>query len=280
MKLTDIIYLAAIAAFTTSCESTGNKNHEPELRLPEAVSGTYTGYSTAEFQYSSTPMVSKNQTLTVSAENDKTVSVSYTSDTWGTFSLTGVTVNKKEDGTYSLNGNGKAVMGMSADSQSEYDCSLTAGISGSEDFSFNFDIPAVMGGLKITILPGNPPADLLIRGTYTGTLTVSVMGTAADPIENAQVTLAANEDTWTLTLPEMGIGSMTIDPISVVVQMAESNDGYTLTAENIGAVSGETNITGSLTGTVSNDGNTMTLSAEITPGAMPMAINVNFEGTK
>ena len=62
--------------------------------LSEAVVGTYTGYSTAEFQYSSTPMVSQNQTLTVTAEEGGTVSVSYTSDTWGTFSLSGVTVTE------------------------------------------------------------------------------------------------------------------------------------------------------------------------------------------
>ena len=152
-------------------------------------------------------------------------------------------------------------MGMSADSQSEYDCTLSATVKSTEDFTFTFDVPAVMGGLKITFLPGNPPAELLLSGSYTGTLTMSVMGSAMDPMEEAQVSLAVEGDVWTLTLPEMGMGSMSI-------------------AESIEAVSGETSITGSLTGTVSADGSTMTLSAEITPGAMPMSINVDFEGTK
>ena len=87
MKLIEIISLAAVAVFASSCEKTENQNQEPETVFSEAVAGTYTGYSTAEFQYSSTPMVSQNQTLTVTAEEGGTVSVSYTSDTWGTFSL-------------------------------------------------------------------------------------------------------------------------------------------------------------------------------------------------
>ncbi|HIZ88301.1 MAG TPA: calycin-like domain-containing protein [Candidatus Coprenecus pullistercoris] len=285
MKLIEIISLAVVAVFATSCEKNENQNQnqnqEPglEVNLSEAVAGTYTGYSTAEFQYSSTPMVSQSQTLTVTAEDGGTVSVSYTSDTWGTFTMAGAAVTES-GGTYALNGSGKTVMGMSADSQSEYDCTLTAEISGTDDFSFVFDVPAVMGGLKITLLPGNPPAELLISGSYTGTLTMSVMGTAMDPMEEAQVSLAAEGDVWTLTLPEMGMGTMSMESISVEVELAESADGYTLSAESIEAVSGETSITGSLTGTVSADGSTMTLSAEITPGAMPMAINVDFEGTK
>ena len=280
MKLIEIISLAAVAVFATSCEKTENQNQEPETVLSEAVAGTYTGYSTAEFQYSSTPMVSQNQSLKVTAEEGGTVSVSYTSDTWGTFSLSGVTVTES-NGSYSLSGSGKTVMGMSADSQSEYDCTLSATVKSTEDFTFAFDVPAVMGGLKITLLPGNPPAELLLSGSYTGTLTMSVMGTAMDPMEEAQVSLAAEGDVWTLTLPEMGMGTMSMESISVEVELAESADGYTLSAESIEAVSGETSITGSLTGTVSADGSTMTLSAEITPGgAMPMAINVDFEGTK
>ena len=100
MKLIEIISLAAVAVFATSCEKTENQNQEPETVLSEAVAGTYTGYSTAEFQYSSTPMLSQNQTLTVTAEEGGTVSVSYNSDTWGTFSLTGVAVTES-NGTYS-----------------------------------------------------------------------------------------------------------------------------------------------------------------------------------
>ena len=282
MKLIEIISLTAVAVFAASCEKTGNQNQnqEPEVNLSETVAGTYTGYSTAEFQYSPTPMLSQNQTLTVTAEDGGTVSVSYTSDTWGTFTISAATV-AESDGTYVLSGDGKTLMGMSADSQSEYDCTLTAEISGEDDFSFVFDVPAVMGGMKITLLPGNPPVELLVNGTYTGTLTMSVMGSAMDPMEDAEVTLAVDGSTASLTLPAMGMGTMTMDSITVDVLFEEAEDGsFTLSADNIDAVSGELSITGSLTGTVSADGSTMTINAEITPGAMPMAINVDFEGTK
>jgi len=280
MKLIEIISLTAVAVFAASCEKTGNQNQEPEVNLSEAVAGTYTGYSTAEFQYSPTPMLSQNQTLTVTAEDGGTVSVSYTSDTWGTFTISAATV-AESDGTYVLSGDGKTLMGMSADSQSEYDCTLTAEISGEDDFSFVFDVPAVMGGMKITLLPGNPPVELLVNGTFTGTLTMSVMGSAMDPMEDAEVTLAVDGSTASLTLPAMGMGTMTMDSITVDVLFEEAEDGsFTLSADNIDAVSGELSITGSLTGTVSADGSTMTINAEITPGAMPMAINVDFEGTK
>ena len=85
------------------------------------------------------------------------MAVSYTSDTWGTFTVTGASVTES-DGTYTVTGSGKTVMGMSADSQSEYDCTLSATIKSADDFTFTFDIPAVMGGLKITVQPGEAPA--------------------------------------------------------------------------------------------------------------------------
>ena len=66
------------------------------MNLSETVAGTYTGYSTAEFQYSPTPMLSQNQTLTVTAEDGGTVSVSYTSDTWGTFTISAATVAESD----------------------------------------------------------------------------------------------------------------------------------------------------------------------------------------
>ena len=51
MKLIEIISLAAVAVFASSCEKTENQNQEPETVLSEAVAGTYTGYSTAEFRH-------------------------------------------------------------------------------------------------------------------------------------------------------------------------------------------------------------------------------------
>ena len=175
---------------------------------------------------------------------------------------------------------------MSADSQSEYDCTLSATIKNADDFTFTFDVPAVMGGLKITVQPGEAPASLVLSGTYTGTLNMSVMGSAMDPVENATMVLDVADDgktvlTIVLTISSFGMGMMTLEDITVDVTLTESADGtYAFAAENIDTMAGDINVTGSLSGTVTADGSKLTVSAEIKPGAMPMTINVEFEGTK
>ena len=129
MRLTRFIPVAVMATLAAmSC------NPVEEIKPATEVTGTYSGWSKAEFQYSPTPMVSNTQTLTVTAEEGgETVAVSYTSDTWGTFTVTGAAVTGT-DGTYTVTGSGKTVMGMSADSQSEYDCTLSATIKSADDF--------------------------------------------------------------------------------------------------------------------------------------------------
>ena len=139
-----------------------------------------------------------------------------------------------------------------------------------------------MGGLKITVQPGEAPASLVLSGTYTGTLNMSVMGSAMDPVENATMVLdVADNGKTVLTISSFGMGTMTLEDITVDVTLTESADGsYALAAESIDTMAGDINVTGSLAGTVAADGSKLTVSAEIKPGAMPMAINVEFEGTK
>lgn len=275
MKLRKLIPVAAMAAFAAA-----GCNPVEEVRLAAEVAGTYSGWSKAEFQYSPTPMASDAQTITVTEEADATVSVNYTSDTWGTFTITGVTVTES-NGTYTLSGSGTTVMGMSAGSQSEYECALTATVSGTSDFSFVFEVPAVMGGLTITVSPGEVPYGLLISGTYTGVMNMSVMGSAMDPVNDATVSLDATGEKPVLTISSFGMGSMVIENLTVEVTVTEAEDGsYTLAAGDFSAAAGEINVTGSLAGTVSADGNSLTISAEVKPGAMPMSITLAFEGEK
>lgn len=275
MKLRKLIPVAAMAAFAAA-----GCNPVEEVRLAAEVAGTYSGWSKAEFQYSPTPMASDAQTITVTEETDETVSVNYTSDTWGTFTITGVTVTES-NGTYTLSGSGTTVMGMSAGSQSEYECTLTATVSGTSDFSFVFEVPAVMGGLTITVSPGEVPYGLLISGTYTGVMNMSVMGSAMDPVNDATVSLDATGEKPVLTISSFGMGSMVIENLTVEVTVTEAEDGsYTLAAGDFSAAAGEINVTGSLAGTVSADGNSLTISAEVKPGAMPMSITLAFEGEK
>lgn len=154
MGFKKFLLVAAVAAFTTvSC------NKENGVNPSESVAGTYTGYSMAEFQYSPEPMVSENQTLTITSTGEGTVSVNYKSDTWGTFTVTGAQV-AGDGGVFSISGEGVTLMGMEAGSEQEYPCTFTGTVnSDMTDYSFVFDIPAVMGGLKITFLPAETPVE-------------------------------------------------------------------------------------------------------------------------
>lgn len=274
MKLIRIIPVAiTVTLALVACNPAEN------IKPASEVAGTYSGYMTAEFQYSPIPMVSDGQSLAVTEETDGTVSVSYTSDTWGTFSFTGVSVSGN-DGTYTLDGSGKTVMGMSADSQKEYECNLAATVSGINDFVFTIEVPAVMGGLKITLKPGEAPAALVVSGTYTGTMDLSVMGNSVGKIEDATITVDATAEDITVTTSPMGSGAMAIGSMTVSgVEMSEAEGVYTLKHDKIDVTSGDLKITGTMTGTVTSEGKA-SFTFEIKPGAMPMPVTVTFEGEK
>lgn len=130
---------------------------EGEMPVKLIVAGTYSGYVKASAAYFPDGMYADNQTLTVSANSDGTYKVTYTSDTWGTFTITGAEVSK-DGSNYILTGDGVTLMGMSADSQKEYECTLTATIDADKNNpSFVFKVPSVMGGLTVEFLTGEMP---------------------------------------------------------------------------------------------------------------------------
>lgn len=154
MRFDKFLLMAAVAAFAAvSCDK-ANNGTDPS----ESVAGTYSGYSTAEFQYSPDPMVSDGQTLTITSTGEGLVSVSYVSDTWGKFTVNDAKVSESGD-DFSIKGEGSTLMGMQPGSEQEYPCTITGTVSGDKtDFSFVFDVPGVMGGLKISVLPGTAPS--------------------------------------------------------------------------------------------------------------------------
>lgn len=273
MRLKKFIPIAAVAVLSAvGC------NPVEEVKPASEVAGTYSGYSTSLFQYVSTPMVSNGQTVTLAEVTDETVSVSYVSDTWGTFTISEATV-KESDGVYTVVGEGTSLMGMGGES-SEYPCTVTASIISASDFSIVFDIPSVMDGLTITVLPGEAPVGLIVSGTYTGTMDISVMGNSMGKVEDAAITIDATTDDITVTTPTMGSESMTIESMVITgVHMTEADGVYTLTQESINVTAGDMNITGNMTGTVTSEGSASFI-FELIPGAMPMAITVTFEGSK
>ena len=120
----------------------------------------------------------------------------------------------------------------------------------------------------------------LVAGEYEGTMSMSVGDTSAGSSDMTLTLTEAADGTLTISVPAMGNeGGMSVgafDITGVTASESESGDGtYTLSLENFEAVAGETNITGSsLTGTV--NGESLNLTMDIKPGAMPMSITCTF----
>lgn len=120
------------------------------------ISGSYKGYSEAASAYFK-GMYEDNASVAVSSNGDGTLTVAFESEQWGKFNVAAASVEKTESG-YSLSGSGKVLMGM-GESKSEYDFNLSATIDAAkENFEITFTMPAVMGGMTVTIRPGTAPA--------------------------------------------------------------------------------------------------------------------------
>ena len=75
----------------------------------------------------------------------------------GTFNVLKANVTKSGN-DYKFTGNGTVSMGMESNKK-DYAFTMTGTINTMKDsFSIIFNTPAVMGGLTITLLPGNAPS--------------------------------------------------------------------------------------------------------------------------
>ncbi len=120
------------------------------------LAGTYEGYTDADCAYFQ-DRYTDGESLTITANGDGTLAVSFESASWGTFSVASAAVTASEGG-YAITGSGSVAMGMGGASSS-YDFTMNGVINASkESFSIAFDVPAVMGGLTVTLLSGQAPA--------------------------------------------------------------------------------------------------------------------------
>ncbi|MBO8485689.1 MAG: calycin-like domain-containing protein, partial [Bacteroidetes bacterium] len=122
---------------------------------------------------------------------------------------------------------------------------------------------------------GGPALAEEVAGTYSGTFTMSVMGSPAGS-ENLDCTVsAATDNTVDIVLDQFtAMGSTQFSLSAEGVSVADADGGYSLTG-SIDTMSGETHITGSVSGTVGKDGSAE-ITFEFTPGAMPMSITGVF----
>lgn len=127
-----------------------------EAPLDLLFAGTYKGYTDADCAYFQ-DRYTNDESLKMTSNGDGTLAVIFESDTWGTFNVLKANVTKSGN-DYKFTGNGTVSMGMESNKK-DYAFTMTGTINTMKDsFSIIFNTPAVMGGLTITLLPGNAPS--------------------------------------------------------------------------------------------------------------------------
>lgn len=159
MKIKSVLMMLSVASIMMACdkEDSGSKTVD--------FAGSYNGYTLASCNYFQN-MISADETVVITENTDGTATVSFTSATWGEFTITDAQATVNGD-LCTLSGSGQTQMGMNGNT-STYDCTFTAEIRSQDDARMEFRIPAVMGGMTLTFQTGDAPADLLLAGTYEG----------------------------------------------------------------------------------------------------------------
>ena len=165
--------------------------------------GSYNGYTLASCDYFQN-RISPDETVVITKNTDGSASVSFTSATWGTFTITDAQASISGN-VCSLSGSGQTQMGMGG-STSTYKCTFTAEIKSQTDARMEFSIPAVMGGMTLTFQTGDAPADLMLAGAYKGYTDADCTMFKNRYTDGESVTLTANgngtvkvvfeSDTW------------------------------------------------------------------------------------
>lgn len=159
MKIKSVLMMLSAAVFMMACDKDENGSKTVDF------AGSYNGYTLASCNYFQN-MISADETVVITENTDGTATVSFTSATWGEFTITDAQASVSGD-ICSLSGSGQTQMGMNGNT-STYDCTFTAEIRSQDDARMEFRIPAVMGGMTLTFQTGDAPADLLLAGTYEG----------------------------------------------------------------------------------------------------------------
>lgn len=159
MKIKSVLMMLSAAVFMMACDKDENGSKTVDF------AGSYNGYTLASCNYFQN-MISADETVVITKNTDGSASVSFTSATWGEFTVTDAQASVSGD-LCTLSGSGQTQMGMGG-STSAYDCTFTAEIKSQTDARMEFSIPAVMGGMTLTFQTGDAPADLLLAGTYEG----------------------------------------------------------------------------------------------------------------
>ena len=159
MKLSALTLLLAVFCLA-SCDNDEKENELIIDPVEDIISGTYQGYSTFTGAHNiDNPLLTKNETVTITAVEDNKFDVSFTSVIMGytlDLDIDGATVSVV-DGKFQIDGNGKAYMAMGDREPVSYDASLTGTIEKGAPRRLIFTCPTVMGGTTITFIEGAAP---------------------------------------------------------------------------------------------------------------------------
>lgn len=242
MKIKSVLMMLSAAVFMMACDKDENGSKTVDF------AGRYNGYTLASCNYFQN-MISADETVVLTKNTDGTASVSFTSATWGTFTITDAQASISGN-VCSLSGSGQTQMGMGG-STSAYDCTFTAEIKSQTDARMEFSIPAVMGGMTLTFQTGDAPADLLLAGTYEGYTDADCAMFQDRYTDGERVKLTANGDgTLKVVFESASWGTFTVESAtatkegeeyvftgsgSVAMGMGDSTSNYDFT------LSGRTN---------------------------------------
>lgn len=261
-----LFMVAALAIGFQSCSS----DDDDETPAAQVVAGSYSGYSSASFQYSSTAMYYNGETVAIAANNDGTVNVTFTSVTWGTTTISNASV-AQSGSNYTIAGTGTTSITGHGGSSSSYDCTLAGTISSDKKtyslaFTMNF-----MGGTTVTFINGEASAAQILQGSLSGTNTM-VMKYMPNGVDYADqtTTITANEDgtinitaKFVTTDEETGTqteaGNITLENVTV----KEDGDNYTFAVEgatyNMGMSGTLSEYACDVTGAISKDKSTFSI---------------------
>lgn len=242
MKIKSVLMMLSAAVFMMACDKDENGSKTVDF------AGSYNGYTLASCNYFQN-MISPDETVVITKNTDGTATVSFTSATWGEFTITDAQASISGN-VCSLSGSGQTQMGMGG-STSAYDCTFTAEIKSQTDARMEFSIPAVMGGMTLTFQTGDAPADLLLAGTYEGYTDADCSYFQDRYTDDENVKLTANGDgTLKVVFESASWGTFTVESAtatkegeeyvftgsgSVAMGMGESTSNYDFT------LSGRTN---------------------------------------
>ena len=150
MKKIRTLLMVALAAVTlVSC----GKEEASEM-----IEGTYTGYTSAKFSYSPNPIVSDDETMTITANEEK-VDIACKFNRWGTMTVDKATAKESGDNV-AVSGSGIALIpSMTGDGSSSYDITFNGTVAKDKStFDITIEMPALMGGTVITYKNGKAPA--------------------------------------------------------------------------------------------------------------------------